>query len=99
MPPWASGPVFTVRRPSLNGAAWAMAGVGNRVSAAAAPAAVPAKSARRETLCELSFRDLGLLDMTVLPPAPRLSRSAFIAAASPAQGFQIIASRYHFAFC
>ena len=38
MPPSASGPVFTVSSPSLNGAAWAIAGAGNRVKAAAAPA-------------------------------------------------------------
>src|SRR5580692_81081 len=65
MPPCASGPVLTVSRPSLNGSAWAMAGAGNRVSAAAAPAAVPAKTVRR-----LSLRDVDLRDIRILPLAP-----------------------------
>src|SRR5204862_4322920 len=47
MPPAASGPVFTVSRPSLKGTGCATAGVGNRVNAAAVPAAVPARSVRR----------------------------------------------------
>jgi hypothetical protein len=42
-----------------------MAGAGNRVSAAAAPAAVPAKTARRLTL-----RDVNLRDIRILPVAP-----------------------------
>src|SRR6185503_8288318 len=50
MPPWASGPVFTVSRPILNGAACAMAGVGNRSVAAAVPATVPARNVLRSSL-------------------------------------------------
>src|SRR6516165_5111143 len=50
MPPCASGPVFTVSRPSRNGSACATAGAGKRVSAAAAPATLPANTVRRLTL-------------------------------------------------
>ena len=46
MPPWASGPVLTVSRPILNGAACAIAGMAIAV-AAAAPAAVLARNLRR----------------------------------------------------
>src|SRR6185437_642104 len=63
MPPWASGPVFTVSRPSLNGVAWAIAGAGNWVSAAAAPAAVPANSVRRVILSDL--RDIKVLPLAL----------------------------------
>src|SRR5580704_2374779 len=81
MPPWASGPVLTVRRPSLNGAACATAGAGKRPSVAAAPAAVPAKSARRETLRKTSLRGIvfplsGLLVGSV--PTEALIRSFFL---------------------
>src|SRR3569833_3215329 len=61
MPPCASGPVFTVNRPSLNGAACALAGVGNLKAAAATPAAVPAIIVRREILRAIA----------VLPECPR----------------------------
>src|SRR3569623_365871 len=61
MPPCASGPVFTVNRPSLNGAACAIAGVGNLKAAAATPAAVPAIIVRREILRAIA----------VLPECPR----------------------------
>src|SRR5580692_663138 len=60
IPPCANGPVLTVRRPSLNGLSCATAGAGKRVSAAA-PAAVPAKTARRLTLRDISLRDIGIL--------------------------------------
>src|ERR1044071_8918289 len=53
MPPCASGPVFTVSRPSLNGAACAIAGAGNLNAAMAAPAAVPAINLRSVTLREM----------------------------------------------
>src|SRR5262245_41567938 len=53
MPPCASGPVLTVSRPSLNGAACAMAGIGKLNAAAAAPAAVPAMNLRRVTLRDI----------------------------------------------
>src|SRR5665647_1187515 len=55
MPPCASGPVLTVSRPSLKGAAWAMAGAGNLNVASAAPATVPAMNLRRETLRDIAF--------------------------------------------
>src|SRR5262245_49577161 len=55
MPPCASGPVFTVRRPSLNGAACAIAGAGKLNVAAAAPAAVPAMNLRRVTLRDIEI--------------------------------------------
>src|SRR5215471_1802150 len=51
MPPWASGPTFTVRRPILFGAVWAIAGAGNEPRAAAAP--VLARSVRRLTLRDI----------------------------------------------
>src|SRR5262249_2323858 len=70
MPPWASGPVFTVSRPSRNGSACAIAGVGKRLSAAAAPAAVPANMVRRLTL-----RDLILPGITC-PPSIELTAAA-----------------------
>ncbi len=53
MPPCASGPVLTVSRPSLKGAACAMAGVGNLKVASAAPAAVAAINLRRVTLRDI----------------------------------------------
>src|SRR5262245_25815643 len=53
MPPCASGPVFTVSRPSLNGAACAIAGAGNLNAATAVPAAVPAINLRRVTLRDM----------------------------------------------
>src|SRR5215831_3507718 len=55
MPPCASGPVLMVRRPSLKGAACAMAGVGNLKVASAAPAAVAAMNLRRVTLRDIAF--------------------------------------------
>src|SRR5271170_6792308 len=55
MPPWASGPVFTVSRPILMGTFWAMAVVGKWPKAAAAPAAVLASNARRLTLRAIVF--------------------------------------------
>src|SRR5450759_4526995 len=58
IPPCASGPVLTVSRPSLNGAACAMAGVGNLNVASAAPAAVPAINLRRVTLRDIVFLPL-----------------------------------------
>src|SRR5580704_10237901 len=58
MPPCASGPVFTVSRPTFNDAACAIAGAGKRPSATAAPAAVPAKSVRRETFREVALRNI-----------------------------------------
>src|SRR5271163_3645358 len=64
MPPCASGPVFTVRRPSLNGSDCAMAGVGKRPRATAAPAAVPANTARRLTVADVSLRDIRFLPAT-----------------------------------
>src|SRR6516164_811177 len=70
MPPWARGPVFTVSRPSRNGSACAIAGVGKRLSAAAAPAAVPANMVRRLTL-----RDLILPGITC-PPSIELTAAA-----------------------
>src|SRR6516164_7006925 len=51
MPPWASGPTFTVRRPILIGAVWAIAGAGKELRAAAAP--VLARSVRRLTLRDI----------------------------------------------
>src|SRR5207248_4832194 len=66
MPPCASGPVFTVSRPRRNGSVCATAGAGKRVTAAAAPATLPAKIVRRLTL-----RDLILPGMRILP-FPRL---------------------------
>src|SRR3989449_7752616 len=47
MPPWASGPVFTVKRPMRTGLAWALAGPGNVTPAASA---VPARNVRRSSL-------------------------------------------------
>src|SRR5689334_14485131 len=67
MPPCASGPVFTVSRPSRNGSDCAIAGVGKRLSAAAAPAALPANIVRRLTL-----RVLGLADIPRPPFFPVL---------------------------
>src|SRR5262245_25916308 len=61
MPPCASGPVLTVSRPILKGAAWAMAGAGNGSRAAAVPAAAPARNVRR-----LSLRDIGVLPRLLL---------------------------------
>src|SRR5664279_652870 len=58
IPPCASGPVLTVSRPSLNGAAWAMAGAGNLNVASAAPAAVAAMNVRRVTLRDIVFLPL-----------------------------------------
>src|SRR5690242_17234875 len=58
MPPCASGPVFTVSRPSRNGSDCAIAGVGKRPSAAAAPAALPANIVRRLTLRVLALADI-----------------------------------------
>src|SRR4029077_13283946 len=58
MPPCASGPVFTVSRPSRNGSACARAGAGKRLSAAAAPATLPASTARRLTLRVLRLADI-----------------------------------------
>src|SRR5262245_58556109 len=58
MPPCASGPVFTVSRPSLNGAACAIAGAGNLKVAAAAPATVPAINLRREILRDIKNSSL-----------------------------------------
>src|SRR5690348_119268 len=55
MPPCASGPVLMVSRPSLKGAACAMAGVGNLKVASAAPAAVAAMNLRRVTLRDIAF--------------------------------------------
>src|ERR1700683_5038015 len=55
MPPAASGPVFTVRRPSLNGAAWATAGMGKRDNAVAVPAAALVSSVRRLILRGMVF--------------------------------------------
>src|ERR1700744_869031 len=70
MPPCASGPVFTVNRPRRNGSAWAMTGAGKPVTAAAAPAAVPANSARREILRNEPLRYEVLRDIPILPRAP-----------------------------
>src|ERR1035437_8056465 len=58
IPPCASGPVLTVSRPILNGAACAMAGVGNLNVASAAPAAVPAINLRRGDLRDIVFLPL-----------------------------------------
>ena len=58
MPPWASGPVLTVSKPSLNGAACATAGIGKLNATAAAPAAVPAMNLRRVTLRDIYFLPL-----------------------------------------
>src|SRR5436190_21599483 len=81
MPPCASGPVFTVRRPRRNGSTCATAGAGKRVSAAAAPATLPAKIVRRLTL-----RDLVLPGMRILPfphlVAPADGRTGNLLAAS-----------------
>jgi hypothetical protein len=44
--------------PSFTGAACAIAGDGKRLNAVAAPAAVPAKSARRVTLRDMTLRDI-----------------------------------------
>src|SRR5438552_12925762 len=52
MPPWASGPVFTVKRPMRTGLACALAGLG-RVAAAAR--AVPARNVRRSSLAVIGF--------------------------------------------
>src|SRR5438034_11560515 len=52
MPPWASGPVFTVKRPMRTGFACALAGLG-RVAAAAS--AVPARNVRRSSLAVIGF--------------------------------------------
>src|SRR5215467_1035643 len=57
MPPSASGPVFTVSRPILNGAFWAIAGVGKRLKATA-PSALPAKIVRRVNLRDVVFDDM-----------------------------------------
>src|SRR5689334_16302501 len=55
MPPWASGPVLTVNRPSLNGAACAMDGAGKLNAAAAVPAAVAAMNLRLVILRDIAF--------------------------------------------
>src|SRR6266852_711645 len=51
MPPWASGPVLTVSRPTLKGAPCAIAGM--PTAAAAVPAAVPAKNFRRLSVIDI----------------------------------------------
>src|SRR5580658_9680956 len=89
IPPCASGPVLTVRRPSLNGLSCAMAGAGKRVSAAA-PAAVPAKTARRLTLRDINLRDIG-----ILPLAPVISEAPAIQCVPCAIGLRPWFSRYH----
>src|SRR5262249_42676756 len=58
MPPSASGPVFTVSRPTLKGAFWAIAGVGKRLNAVTAPVALPAKMLRRVNLRDVIFDDM-----------------------------------------
>src|SRR5476649_118506 len=55
MPPCASGPVLTVSKPSLKGAAWATAGAGKLNVAAAAPAALAAMNLRRVNLRDIAF--------------------------------------------
>src|SRR5258708_5611054 len=52
MPPCASGPVLTVSRPILKGAACAIAGI--PMAAAAVPAAVPAKNLRRLSVMDIA---------------------------------------------
>src|SRR5215475_5539986 len=66
LPPCASGPVFTVSRPILNGAPCAIAGRANSVVASpVAASAVPAKNVRR-----LSFEAMqsSLVALEGLPP-------------------------------
>src|SRR5215469_5824664 len=83
MPPCASGPLFTVSRPSRNGSACATAGAGKRVSAAAAPAALPANRVRRLTL-----RVLGISSSLYSPLHPPRTgeplRHSFLIAAGAA---------------
>src|SRR5579885_3308239 len=74
MPPSASGPVLTVSRPNLNGAPWAIAGIGNLKDAAAAPAAVPAMNLRR-----LILRDI---------PCPPSVLMAFAATSRPVRPYR-----------
>src|SRR4051812_24435198 len=47
MPPWASGPVFTVSRPSLNGAAWAWTAGALSAATLAPVASMPLRTDRR----------------------------------------------------
>src|SRR5215472_7386495 len=53
MPPWASGPVLTVRSPILTGVSSAIAGSGRL--AANAPPAEPLSNVRRQTLTVITF--------------------------------------------
>src|SRR5579864_468644 len=87
MPPCTKGPVLTVRSPSLNGAFWAIAGAGNRVKAAAAPAAVPAKTVRRLSLRELSLRDIAVCSLGA--PLAK-ARSLIVAGTFPRPGLASI---------
>src|SRR5580704_6141365 len=77
MPPCASGPVFTVRRPRRNGSACATAGAGKRVSAAAAPATLPAKIVRRLTLRNLVLPGMRILPFPRLVARGRANRQSF----------------------
>src|SRR5437763_2037735 len=79
MPPCASGPVFTVRRPRRNGSVCATAGAGKRVSAAAAPATLPAKIVRRLTLRDLVLPGMRILPFPRLVPRGRASRNLLTA--------------------
>src|SRR5215471_17891825 len=95
MPPCASGPVLTVSRPILNGGLWAIAGAAIRN--AAAPAAVPAKNARRLSLRDMvpprlfAVHGLGLCPFGFLflrPPSRRACdlETLYSAARDPSRG-------------
>src|SRR5215471_13056108 len=86
MPPCASGPVFTVSRPSRNGSGCATTGAGKRASVAAAPATLPANTVRRLTL-----RVFGLAGIRRPPFIPHLAGRR--ERASPAAGIVDAAHR------
>ena len=67
MPPWASGPVFTVKSPILTGVSSAIAGIG-RLAAKTAPAE-RLSNVRRETLTTIAFSLFAVPTAVVRPPA------------------------------
>src|SRR6516165_8806416 len=69
MPPWASGPVYTVSSPMRIGLPCAIAGIGS--PAASAIPATPSTKSRRPTLAAILFSLLGI-GVVGLPRAVRL---------------------------
>src|SRR6478736_4919673 len=63
MPPWASGPVFTVSRPSLNGAACAWTAGAFSVAMLAPVASMPLRTDRR-------LIDIALVSLVVIVLRP-----------------------------